>query len=74
MLAKMPSSKTDTWRAILLKIRTVRLFTQKKKKQYADLYKKIKPLTHKKTEKKDKKKKKNPKTQTVVPDQDSYSF
>ena len=52
----------------------VRLFTQKKKKQYADLYKNIKPLTHKKTEKKEKKKKTNPKTQTVVPDQDSYSF
>ena len=70
-LAKMSPSKTDTWRTILLKIRTVRLFTPKKKNNTLTYIKKIKPLTHQKTEKKEKKKKTNPKTQTVVPDQDS---
>ena len=57
---------------ILLKIRTVHLFTQKKK-QYADLYKEDQAAYPQKKRKKTKKKK-NPKTQTVVPDQDSYSF
>ena len=43
---------------ILLKIRTVHLFTQKKKNNTLTYIKKIKPLTHKKTEKKKEKKKK----------------
>ena len=47
----------------------MRLFTQKKKKKYADLYKEDKAAYPQKTEKK--KKKTKPKTQTVVPDQDS---
>ena len=43
---------------ILLKIRTVHLFTQKKKKQYADLYKEDQAAyPQKKTKKKIKKKK-----------------
>ena len=67
----MSPSKTDTWRTILLKIRTVRLFTPKKKKQYADLYKEDQAAYPPKNKKKRKKKKTNPKTQTVVPDQDS---
>ena len=45
-----------------------------KKKQYADIYKEDKAAYPQKKKKKRKKKKANPKTQTVVPDQDSYSF
>ena len=54
----MSPSKTDTWRTILLKIRTVRLFTPKKKKQYADLYKEDQAAYPQKNRKKKKKKKK----------------
>ena len=44
---------------------------KKKKNKTLTYIKKIKPLTHKKKEIKRNKKKTNPKTQTVVPDQDS---
>ena len=81
MLVKMPPSKTDTYRVILLKNRMVRPkdslsnanpLTQKQKNKTQTLIKKTKPLIHQK--KKKKKKKANPKTQTVFPDQDSYSL
>ena len=72
MLVKMPPSKTDTYRVILLKNRTVRLkdslsdanlLTLKQKKKTQTLIKKTKPLIHKKKkEKKKGKKKANPKT------------
>ena len=78
MLVKMPPSKTDTYRVILLKILKDSLsdanpLTQKQKNKTQTLIKKTKLLIHKKKKKK-KKKKENPKTQTVFPDQDSYSL
>ena len=59
MLAKMPSSKTDTWRAILLKkLHGASVHPKIKIKNTLTFIEKIKPLTHKKTRKEGKKKNK----------------